>query len=115
MADISNRKLAGLAAGAAIGSAAVAAAVLFANKRSGASVDGVDAGITRWRLRRQPVGKDKDAPAAFVAPVAEPGAAVSVRDAGPAHIRDGALKDDWSRVDEASDESFPASDPPATY
>jgi hypothetical protein len=36
-----------------------------------------------------------------------------VRDAGPAHMRDKPGK--WDPVDQASDESFPASDPPSTY
>ena len=35
----------------------------------------------------------------------------AVRDAGPAAMRDPPSR--WSKVDEASDESFPASDPPA--
>lgn len=34
-----------------------------------------------------------------------------VRDAGPNAMRD--RQDKWDRVDEAGDESFPASDPPA--
>lgn len=38
----------------------------------------------------------------------------SVRDAGPAAMRDNA-PGEWSKVDEASDQSFPASDPPANY
>lgn len=35
----------------------------------------------------------------------------SVRSAGPEGMRDPPSK--WSKIDEASDESFPASDPPA--
>ena len=37
-----------------------------------------------------------------------------VRDAGPEAMAD-APRREWTRVDQASDESFPASDPPATY
>lgn len=36
-----------------------------------------------------------------------------VRDAGPQSMQN--QPKSWSKVDEASDESFPASDPPATY
>lgn len=36
-----------------------------------------------------------------------------VRDAGPENMRN--QESQWSRADEHSDESFPASDPPATY
>lgn len=42
------------------------------------------------------------------------GARNPVRDAGPDAMRD-PPKGEWSSVDEASDQSFPASDPPATY
>ena len=38
----------------------------------------------------------------------------SVRDAGPDSMRDKPARD-WSKTDEESDESFPASDPPANY
>ncbi len=38
----------------------------------------------------------------------------SVRDAGPEAMRD-KPNGDWSKTDEESDESFPASDPPANY
>ncbi|AKM08394.1 hypothetical protein [Pelagerythrobacter marensis] len=37
-----------------------------------------------------------------------------VRDAGPESMRD-KPKRGWSKADEASDQSFPASDPPANY
>lgn len=36
-----------------------------------------------------------------------------IRQAGPKEMRDPPKK--WDRVDEQSDESFPASDPPANY
>lgn len=37
----------------------------------------------------------------------------NVRNAGPEAMRSD--PPEWDRVDEASDESFPASDPPSTY
>ncbi len=59
-------------------------------------------------------GESRDAQAAALTidrppgPVGDTG---SVRSAGPEGMRDPPSK--WSQVDEASDESFPASDPPA--
>ena len=38
----------------------------------------------------------------------------TIRDAGPEAMRS-TPKRDWTKADEASDQSFPASDPPATY
>ena len=38
----------------------------------------------------------------------------TVRDAGPDAMRDEPI-DGWSKTDEESDESFPASDPPGNY
>lgn len=37
-----------------------------------------------------------------------------VRDSGPQAMADRPARD-WSKEDEASDQSFPASDPPSTY
>jgi len=51
---------------------------------------------------------------AFAAGQGEPGNVAQVRDAGPHAMRD-EVRRPWAREDEASDESFPASDPPATY
>lgn len=42
------------------------------------------------------------------------GSHTDVRDAGPLAMRDGTTKG-WSKTDEESDQSFPASDPPANY
>ena len=42
----------------------------------------------------------------------EEGSTAVIRDAGPDAMRDYASSD-WDKVDEASDESFPASDPPS--
>lgn len=38
-----------------------------------------------------------------------------IRNAGASNIRDLDDTDDWDSIDETSDESFPASDPPANY
>lgn len=38
----------------------------------------------------------------------------TVRDAGPSSMRDKPQRE-WTKADEESDESFPASDPPANY
>ncbi|CAN5215942.1 hypothetical protein BH10PSE12_BH10PSE12_26950 [soil metagenome] len=38
----------------------------------------------------------------------------SVRDAGPEE-QEGITSEDWDTVDQQSDESFPASDPPGNY
>jgi hypothetical protein len=51
--------------------------------------------------------------AAFASGEATKSGAAQVRNAGPKAMRN--RPSEWDRVDQASDESFPASDPPATY
>lgn len=58
--------------------------------------------------------ESQNPPAAFAKGQGAPGNATQVRDAGPAAMRDG-VRRPWTKEDQASDESFPASDPPATY
>lgn len=53
-------------------------------------------------------------PAAFATGQGAPGNFAQVRDAGPDAMASDARRD-WTREDQASDESFPASDPPSTY
>lgn len=53
-------------------------------------------------------------PAAFAPGQGNDENLVKVRDAGP-HAMADPPKREWTREDQASDESFPASDPPATY
>lgn len=68
-------------------------------------------GATGYALsrRRQPPQHN----AAFAGDQANGGHA-PVRDAGPEAMRDPPTRP-WSGVDQASDESFPASDPPGNY
>lgn len=72
------------------------------------------AGVVGYAVYRYAT-RDKDEPArAAFAPGESTGTgAVDVRNAGPAGMRSDPPH--WDKVDEASDESFPASDPPAKY
>ena len=68
------------------------------------------AGILAWRWLKREI--DEHHPAgAFSGTGAHKDSPVQIRDAGPEHIRD-EDGDDWDALDQASDESFPSSDPP---
>ncbi|MGQ0659615.1 hypothetical protein [Sphingosinicella sp.] len=77
---------------------------------AGAAVAGIGAALFAWR--RNGEEKERPAPAlrrnkAAPGPVGKSGAS---RSAGPEAMRD--PPEQWDREDQASDESFPASDPP---
>jgi hypothetical protein len=78
---------------------------------AGLAITGVIAGVLSVLFKRRDK-TDAAAPAAFTEAVAEPGSFDQTRDAGPGQMRD-EDGNDWDQVDEGSDESFPASDPPA--
>ena len=68
------------------------------------------------RRQAPPMGRDADRPAyapGVAAGVGDRGTRGDVRPAGRESVRD--PDPDWDEVDEAVDETFPASDPPATY
>ncbi|MBS0475289.1 MAG: hypothetical protein JSR28_09090 [Proteobacteria bacterium] len=66
-------------------------------------------GFALWKLFQR--GKVREEPVAFAAGEAHGPNFAKVRNAGPEGMRSDPV--DWDKVDEASDESFPASDPPA--
>ena len=73
------------------------------------------AGVVLWLVRgMRPSAASETPAAAFAGSGAAVGSFVHTRDAGPDHIRD-EDGEDWDKVDQASDESFPASDPPSSY
>lgn len=69
------------------------------------------AGYAGYRLWQNSKNEGR---AAFAAGQTSDGNDTQVRDAGPQAMRDEPNKS-WSKVDEESDESFPASDPPGNY
>lgn len=75
-----------------------------------AAVAGV-AGYRYFQARKAPGTSDA---AAFAPGQSDPENFAQIRDAGPEAMRDPARRA-WSKVDQNSDESFPASDPPGTY
>lgn len=70
-------------------------------------------GAGAYALSRRTSARAGRAHAAFADDQAT-GGANPVRDSGPDAMRDPPAAP-WTAVDEASDQSFPASDPPATY
>ena len=85
--------------------------------RTGLLLAGV-ALMAAYALRRQPGAQRVHAPIAADAreyrKTRKAHRAGTVRSAGPKAMRDRPVRE-WSKVDEAVDESFPASDPPAHY
>ena len=74
-----------------------------------AIVGGAGYGLYKYLQREQHEGR-----VAFASgETAHHGGVSQVRNAGPDSMRSN-IKD-WDKADEASDESFPASDPPSTY
>ncbi|PLK23810.1 hypothetical protein C0V72_07920 [Porphyrobacter sp. TH134] len=70
-------------------------------------------GVAAYAVTRRGAGPGHQGRAAFADDQPDL-AANPVRDAGPQAMRD-PQSEPWSAVDEASDQSFPASDPPSTY
>lgn len=71
-------------------------------------------GALFWFTRRQRPGAPKSErhAAAFADKETEPEGFDQTRSAGPDAMRDETRRE-WDRVDQAADESFPASDPPS--
>lgn len=69
------------------------------------------AGAVAYGIYRYAKRENANRQPAFAAGEADSGTFAKVRNAGPEAMRDKPHR--WSKVDEASDESFPASDPPA--
>ncbi|HEY6870557.1 MAG TPA: hypothetical protein VI199_12450 [Novosphingobium sp.] len=67
-------------------------------------------GLYRYATRHR---TEATTPAAFATGEGNGGNFATVRNAGPEAMRSDPPQ--WDKADQASDESFPASDPPATY
>ena len=68
-------------------------------------------GLYRYATRHRT--EEAATPAAFAAGESKGDNFATVRNAGPEAMRSDPPH--WDKADQASDESFPASDPPATY
>jgi hypothetical protein len=73
----------------------------------------IAAGLAGYGIYRWVVSRPSERRAAFAPGEANGSGFCQVRNAGPAAMA--SASPDWDRVDEASDESFPASDAPGTY
>jgi hypothetical protein len=73
-----------------------------------AAVGAVGYAVYNWFRREEHSGR-----VAFASGETDGDNFAKVRNAGPDAMRSD--PPEWDRADEASDESFPASDPPATY
>lgn len=71
------------------------------------------AGAAGYAFYRYATRNSEDRHAAFASGEAGDSNFAQVRNAGPSAMRD--KPDGWTPTDEASDASFPASDPPSTY
>ncbi len=71
------------------------------------------AGAAGYALYRYATKQSASGVALASGEAAPSGSFTHVRNAGPEAMRD--APEGWQKVDQASDESFPASDPPATY
>lgn len=71
------------------------------------------AGAAGYALYKYATREHDEQKAAFATGETAPGNVAQVRNAGPDAMRDN--PPGWDKTDQASDESFPASDPPATY
>ncbi len=70
-------------------------------------------GAAGYGIYKYAMGKSATGQAAFATGEGAPGNATQIRNAGAESMRDQPRR--WSATDEASDASFPASDPPGTY
>lgn len=73
----------------------------------------VFAGAAGYALYKYATQHKLAEPAAFAPGEASGSDAGTVRNAGPQGMRSDPPQ--WDKIDQASDESFPASDPPSTY
>ncbi len=87
--------------------------LMLVGKIAAAAATVAGAAFLAWQRLREEDEFDDDFGAAFAKGDGDKHNFDQTRDAGPAAMRDD--MEDWDAVDQASDESFPASDPAAKY